>query len=306
MSTDDRWESIAADKVSVSTSVAERVHRRLDQLTRAERKPARLLLANYPIAGLDPLAEFARRAKVSHPTILRFIAKLGFSGYPPFQAALRDELKARLKSPLAKGRESEEIAPNPERQDFFGQFADAVCDNIRQSSAALPRGEFDAVLALLANAGHTIYVLGGRFTDSIATYLYMHLRVLRPQVHHVTGPPVSWSEYLLDMDRSSVLVVFDIRRYQDEVVHFAHEARQRGVNVVLITDQWLSPIASVARHVLAMRIEVPSSWDSVSAHMMLVEALIAAVNNEKWGQFSGRIRELEDLRANFGRHGASG
>lgn len=285
-------------------SVAERIHRRLDQLTRAERKPARVLLANYPLAGLDPLAEFAGRAGVSHPTILRFVAKLGFSGYPPFQATLRDELKARLKSPLAKRGPPEALPAGAGQQDFLSRFADAVCDNIRQSIAALPRAEFDAVLTLLADTGNTVYVLGGRFTDAIATYFYRHLRVLRARVQHVTGPPVSWSEYLLDMDRDAVLVVFDVRRYQDEVVQFAAEAAGRGACVLLVTDQWLSPIASAARHVLAMRIEVPSNWDSAGALTALAEALIAALSNRHWGRFETRIRELEGLRARVGGQGA--
>ena len=305
MSAHRKEEGSGDEKEADGLSVAERIHRRLDQLTRTERKPAGLLLANYPLAGIDPLAEFAQRAGVSHPTILRFIAKLGFSGYPAFQAALREELKARLKSPLAKRREHNDATAS-RRQDFFARFADAVCENIRQSTQALPRSEFEAVVPLLADSAKPLYILGGRFTDAIATYLYMHLRVLRPLVNRVTGPPVSWSEYLLDMDRSSVLVVFDIRRYQDEVIHFAREARERGACVVLITDQWLSPIASSAHHVLVMRVEVPSSWDSVSAHMVLVEALIAAVNDRNWARYETRIRELEDLRAHLGRYGDSG
>ena len=57
--------------------VAEQIHRELGRLTPSERKPARLLLGNYPVVGLEPLASFAQRAGVSHPSILRFIAKLG-------------------------------------------------------------------------------------------------------------------------------------------------------------------------------------------------------------------------------------
>jgi DNA-binding MurR/RpiR family transcriptional regulator len=57
--------------------VAEQIHRELGRLTPSERKPARLLLGHYPVVGLEPLASFAQRAGVSHPSILRFIAKLG-------------------------------------------------------------------------------------------------------------------------------------------------------------------------------------------------------------------------------------
>ena len=84
-------------------SIAEEIKQNLDRLTTTERKPARYLLANYPLAGLETVARFARRAGVSGPSVLRLIGKLGFSGYGEFQRTLREELEARLQSPLTKG-----------------------------------------------------------------------------------------------------------------------------------------------------------------------------------------------------------
>lgn len=278
-------------------SVAEQIHRNFGSLTATERKAARLLQANYPIVGLEPLAVFAQRAEVSHPSVLRFIAKLGYSGYPEFQAELRYELEARLKSPLAKRHVAQGELNNS--NSLLGRHAEAVCENIRQSAAALPRGEFEGALELLGDARNRVYLLGGRFTDSLANYVYMHLRVLRPHVEHVTGPPVSWSEYLLDMDQRAVLLVFDIRRYQQEVIRFANEAAERGASIILITDTWLSPIAARARHALSARIEAPSSWDSIVALGMLAEALIASLSERNWPHIEQRIRDLEDLRGHF-------
>lgn len=277
--------------------MAELIHRRLDRLTRSERAAARTLLAGYPMAGLEPLTGLAQRAGVSHPTVLRFIAKLGYSGYPEFQAVLRKELEARLKSPLNKGPSA--ASPARAGSDPLSSFAEAVCDNVRQSLAAVPRDEVDAVAALLAAPQNTIYLLGGRFTDAIALNTYMHLRVLHRRVLHVSGPPVAWSEYLVDMNRRSVLVVFDIRRYQNDVVTFARKACGRGARVVLVTDQWLSPIAAVAEHVFAARVEVPSCWDSSAALLTLMEALIARISERHWPKLRGRIEDLERLRAGF-------
>lgn len=287
------------DPAAGRDSVAERVHRRFERLTRGERKAARTLLARYPLAGLEPLAEFAGRTGVSHPTVLRFIAKLGYSGYAEFQASLRSELEARLRSPLAKahprtGAHERGIDPLP-------RFAERACANISQSLAALSPSTMESVVSLLADRANTIHLLGGRFTDAIALYAYMHLRVLRPGVLHVTGPPLSWCEYLLDMNRRTVVLAFDIRRYQDDVVIFAQEAASRGARVVLVTDQWLSPIAGVATHVLAVRIEVPSTWDSSAALLALVEAVIARLNDRTWPRLQGRIEELERLRTRFDR-----
>src|SRR5438445_6617052 len=90
-------------------SVGEVVRQRLDSLSPAERKLARVLLASYPIAGLESVARFAERAGVSPPTVTRFITKLGFRGYPEFQESLRHEVQARLSSPLMRYRD--ELAP---------------------------------------------------------------------------------------------------------------------------------------------------------------------------------------------------
>src|SRR5206468_4685364 len=82
--------------------IGELVRQRQADLSPAERKLARVLLASYPIAGLESVARFAERAGVSPPTVTRFITKLGFRGYPEFQEALRQEVQARLSSPLAR------------------------------------------------------------------------------------------------------------------------------------------------------------------------------------------------------------
>src|ERR1700746_331058 len=85
--------------------VGEGARHRLDSLSPAERRLARVLLASYPIAGLESVARFAERAGVSPPTVTRFITKLGFRGYPEFQENLRHEVQARLSSPLARYRD---------------------------------------------------------------------------------------------------------------------------------------------------------------------------------------------------------
>jgi DNA-binding MurR/RpiR family transcriptional regulator len=79
------------------------------------------------------------------------------------------------------------------------------------------------------------------------------------------------------------------------MLEFAASARERGARIVLITDQWISPIARIALHSLPLRIEAPSSWDSNIVPLFVAEALIAATVNTRWPQTQARIRELERL-----------
>ena len=213
------------DNEGNSRSVAARIRRRLGRLTPTERRPALALLANYPVAGLETVAQFAARAKVSGPTILRLIAKLGFDSYPDFQQALRDELELRLLTPLAKAPPE---PGHPSQGDFLSTYTRAIIENIETSIADLPRAEFEAAVALLADPRRRILLLGGRFTSSLAIHLYLHLRELRPRVQLVEGQTATWAEHLLDLGRNDVLVVFDIRRFQEDVVLFAREAAAGG------------------------------------------------------------------------------
>jgi DNA-binding MurR/RpiR family transcriptional regulator len=272
--------------------VAEAIRDRLQQLTASERRAARALLANYPMLGLETVAEFSARSGVSSPTILRFVGRLGFGTYADFQRRLREEVEAQLKSPLAK---AEPPAARGELRSHSA-FAASVCENIAETFRHMPAGEFEAVVALIADSKRPLHLLGGRFTDSIARYMAAHLRILRGDVGHIAGQPDNWRDQLIDFGRKDVLVLFDIRRYQEDLVAFAKAAADRQAAVVLLTDQWLSPIARFALHVLPARIQVPSAWDSSAALLAVAEALIAAVTARTWRLSQARIRALEQLR----------
>jgi DNA-binding MurR/RpiR family transcriptional regulator len=130
----------------------------------------------------------------------------------------------------------------------------------------------------------------------MALYTARHLRVIRPEVLLVEGQVETWRDQVIDFGKRDVLIVFDIRRYQDDVVQLAREAAERGATIVLFTDQWLSPISRIARHVIAARTAVPSNWDSNAAILAVVEALIAAATKSLWDLAKARMEALEILR----------
>ena len=141
-------------------TIAEAIRHRYGELTTTERKPAQTLLGNYPFAGLETVAKFAERAGVSGPTILRLVAKLGYSGYAGFQRELRDELQAQLQSPLTKRPETAGEAAG-RRPNFLESFGEAVSDNIRQTLDSVHQSEFDAVVELLGTkSGRSICLAG--------------------------------------------------------------------------------------------------------------------------------------------------
>ncbi|SUA88490.1 bifunctional glucokinase/RpiR family transcriptional regulator [Brucella intermedia] len=274
----------------VHASVAELINERIDTMPAGERSAAQTLIANYPILGLKTVAEFSALAGVSSPTILRFVNRLGFQNYPDFQARLQDELAAQLQSPHHR---NEQPGTGP---DTAYPAVEHTLENIRESFRHLGEKQLRQAVSALTDAKGNIYLIGGRFTDPIAQYMAAHLTIIRPHVFHLGGQESVWRDRLLDMGKRDVLVVFDIRRYQDSLLQLAEKARSRGVEVVLVTDQWLSPIARVARHVLAGRTAVPSAWDSSAALFVLAETVIREMTRMLEKDSAARIAELEGLR----------
>ncbi|MCA2012773.1 MurR/RpiR family transcriptional regulator [Pararhodobacter sp. CCB-MM2] len=271
-----------------------RLRAAMPDLTRAERQLATHMLGNYPVAVLGSVASVARGAGVSGPTVVRLVQKLGYSGYPEFQAQLREEVGEKLASPIAK---REKWAGDGARDHVLDSFATKVIENVSATLGQIDHASFDAVADLLADRDRRIAMLGGRLTHPVAEYLATTLRVTRGEVSLWSNLPNSWPPALLDMREGDVLVAFDIRRYEASVTHIVELARAQGAEVVLITDRWVSPAAAHAQHILPCHIEAPSAWDSIAALVMLSEALLAGVQNRSWDQTSDRLQRMESLYA---------
>lgn len=272
----------------MTTSISELIADRIDAMPAGERRAAQALVANYPMIGLETVADFSTQAGVSSPTILRFVARLGFQNYPDFQSALKDELAAQLQSPASRTTAVRVAGASP--------AVEATLDNIRETFRHIPERQIRDIVTLLADQRSKIFLLGGRFTDPVARYMSAHMTIIRPNVFHLDGQESNWRDRLIDMGKRDVLMIFDIRRYQDSLIRFAEKAHQRGVQIVLFTDQWLSPIARCARHVVAGRTAVPSAWDSSAALFVFAETLIGDLTARLEEDSTRRIREMEQLR----------
>lgn len=278
--------------VAATETIGERLQRSFDELTRAERQLANSILENYPVSGLGSITTVASNASVSTPTVVRMVRKLGFAGFPQFQAELRRELEAKIVNPIAKHDTWAENAPN---EHILNRFTEAVVDNIHQTLAQIDPADFDAACGLLSDPDRSVFVVGGRITRALSDYFYMHLQMIRRGVINIESRSNSWPHSLLDMSENDVLVLFDNRRYENSTIKLGELARERGVKIILFTDQWRSPVSRFADLCFSSRIVVPSAWDSSVMIMLLLETVIAEVQKQTWDGTRERIEALEDV-----------
>jgi len=287
-------EALRADRAG--EPISDRVRRDLRNYTAAERRVAQSLLSDYPVAGLETVARFARRAGTSGPTILRFVKRLGLKSYAEFQNRLRSEVQERLQGPLARYPSLRSWGEGGKVQERVGS---ALCRNIERAVRSVSPKEYAAITELVCDQRRKVFCLGGRFTQMLAAYFHHCLRELRPGVRLVQESSASWADYLLDVQRGDVLVVFDFRRYQRDVLEFATGAVTQGAVVVLITDIWNSPIAAQAAHVIGCPVEVPTAFDSAVGGLAMAEVVVAGAVERLGDRAKKRIETLEMLRRPF-------
>jgi DNA-binding MurR/RpiR family transcriptional regulator len=277
-------------------TIAEDVRDRLDEMSPSERSVARALFAAYPTAGLESLPQLAEAAKVTGPTVLRFVRKIGYDGYPDFQRALRREVQARMEGMLSLYDTRGAPASDHLLQTSSETFKRGLDETL---GAQALRTELPRVTSLLADAKRRAWFTGGRFSRLVAEYLCLLLRMLRPGCAMVGDAATMRALDALEIARNDVLVAFDYRRYQSDTIAVANLASERGAAVVVITDPWLSPAVESARHVLISSSASFSPIDSMLGGYALAEVIASEVLSALGDRGRERLARVESAQASM-------
>lgn len=245
----------------------------MERMSPAERKVARTVLDDYPGLGLASANSLARAAGTSAPTVLRMVSRLGLGGYAEFQQLLRAEITHDLNSPV---RRAEERRHDESRHGNLGSLTALRGGLVDRLTETVSDAEFASAADLLANRPSSVLISGGYFSRSVAEIMARQLDQIIPNVEFLADPLGYDIGKFHAANRRSVVVLFDVRRYQRAGQRIAALARKQRASLIVITDQGLSPCVEDATVVLPAPVDgIP--FDSFAALMVLAEALVEAV-----------------------------
>ena len=280
-----------ANSTDKQTEVADLFRDSWSEFTRTDRKIARVILANYPAAGLETLAELSLRASVSAPSIIRCVKKLGFAGYPEFQRTLHAELHHKISGPADVDPQRELAAHLPEH---VRARSARYLDDIAETIELLQAEELDSVVMSLADKSRNITLLGSISSGALAQTLYRGLMQIRPNCSLLSNDPLERSERLIDISKRDILVAFDHPVYDSNTASFASLAHERNAKVILFTDTNISPIADFAESVLCAAGGNTEHF-SIASTVCLVEIVVAEVRRAVGQHADVRKRKLLEI-----------
>ncbi|MFI9808387.1 MurR/RpiR family transcriptional regulator [Streptomyces sp. NPDC052301] len=257
------------------------------RLSPGQRRIAQYLIEHITEAAFLSITELADRVGVSQPSVTRFAAAVGFSGYP----ALRERLQAIALSSLAGGPAEENIA------NELQAAVDAEIQNLENLRRDFADPDRIIHVGRELSRSTPLTVLGLRISVSLAEYFAYAARRIHPDVRLVTrGGSVAYDALLQSGEAGGTWVLaFAMPRHSQETLQAVRVARGAGLKVALVTDLALGPVADEADVVFATGTGSRMVFDSYAAPGVLAAALLQAMTDADPERTQARLEKYEQL-----------
>ena len=269
--------------------ILEQISATYKTLTPRQRKVAEYLFHNLDQAILLNSTQIAAKAEVSQATVTRFITGLGFSGFPKFKRAIGRKILADFSTST---RLVESAKTLEGRDSLFTDILKGDIENIGTLSSQISEESFEEAVEKLCTA-RNLYILGLRSSYALAFYLAFDLRFFLSSVRLIDLGVGDIPERLRDAGPQDVLVVISFKRYTRESVRITQKVRKKGAFILGITNSELSPIAQLSDMVLIAETRIPAYFESFTAPMSLLNALITAIAIKERKKALPALNDLE-------------
>lgn len=252
--------------------ILSQIKRARDGLSPAERRVADHVLAHPRAALGDPIAEIARAAQVSQPTVIRFCRSLGCEGLSDFKLRLASGLSATV--PITHTQVTGEDSMLELGVKVLGNTASSILALREQ----LNRETLATAIELLAGAERIEFFAVGHYGVVAHDAQFKFLRFGVPCGSHtdVRMQPLAASV----LKPGEVVVVISSSGRIDDLLAVVDTARERGATVLAITASQ-SPLARkadvalIVDHVEDVATHVPMV--SRILHLLLIDILAVGV-----------------------------
>ena len=268
----------------------------MDDFSKGQKRIANYILSNYDKAAFMTACRLGQIAQVSESTVVRFASQLGYDGYPAMQKALQELIRGKLTSIQRIEASGHQINGS----DIAGSVMQRDMETIRNTIERMDRTEFDLAVEKLMGAKH-IYLLSVRSSSFLSGYLNFYFHLIFENVTLVQSSAAGEIfDQMLRIGPGDVLLGISFPRYSKMAVNAVRFARDRGADVIAVTDSKMSPLYKMASASLLVSSDMISFVDSMAAPVSLLNALIMAVGQQKSAETSENFSELERVWSRYG------
>lgn len=263
-------------------------------LTQTEKAIADFLFDNYDNLAFLTISDFATRSKTSEASVIRFLRRLGFSGYSEFKQVLQGDFIGRNAEALTPGQKYRSENGNLRLSDLANRIVLQAIENLYHTFEQMDsEGTSIKEVSHLLARSNRVYVGGFRGPHCCASYLAQRLNLLRGNVVLLENSTADAIERIADCTEGDCVVVFTFPRYSTIGGSMLEIAKGKGATTVLVTDSVSCPFSRHADHLFSVAVESAGFSNSYVAPMALADALIMSVQKQTAGASEQRLDLIE-------------
>ena len=210
-------------------------------LSKAEKKVADYILKEKGKIIYQTLLEISQNIDVGEATIIRFVRKIGFSGFQDLKFEIAKE----------NNTDNENIDNKSEYNNYENYIeanAERIVQTITNTKATLVQDNLNLAIKMITDAKRVLFygVGSSGFTANEAQVRFMRLGIVGNSVID----PHFQSMYSSISNNKDVIIVFSISGYTKDIIEAVKIAKEENTKVIAITSYILSPVAQLADCVL--------------------------------------------------------
>jgi len=260
------------------------------KLSKGQKLIAKYIMDDYDKAAFMTAAKLGETVGVSESTVVRFADTLGYDGYRELQNELQEVIKNKLTT-VQRISLAEDYS---DKENLLEKVFKKDMENINKTIDEIDCEVFQKAVDTILKS-EKVYVLGLRSSSFLAGYLGFYLNFIMDNVTVVTAGPSDIFEQLLKVTDKDVVIGISYPRYSTRTLEALKYVKEKGSNIIGITDSLISPAAQISDITLIASSNMVSFVDSLVAPMSLINGLAIAVGMEKKDDITRHFKELEDI-----------
>ncbi len=266
----------------------------INQMTKSEYRVATFFLGNPNDFAFETLDAIAEKINTSTTSVIRFCRKLGFSGYKPFQDAVRSCFKYELTLPDKFKR----TVKTDTKDAQLSQTVRNAISCIEQTFSNLSSAKiYDAVNTV--TKAKRVFCFGLKESFALAHYAYTRFLTVRNNVFMLSAGQGGEIESVLSLGEGDVCIFFLFHRYTKQSPQILELLKKQGASVILITSPPYDEIEDNASILLPCFVDINGIKNSAVSPICIIDHLCNAVVVESGDKTLGYMKQSEALFKEF-------
>lgn len=265
------------------------------KMSKGHKAIANYIKENYDEAVFMTAAKIGEELGISESTVVRFATKIGYKGFPEFQAALADWVKNQLNSVSKVGAKYGRSS----QSEILISVLTGDIERIQDTMGQIDPESFERAADEILSA-RNVYVIGLRSCEPLAGFLAFYLNMVRGNVFLLNTTSVSETfEQMIRVNENDCVIGISFPRYSMRTLKAMEFARDRNARVISITDNEYSPMRMYSSCTLFARSDMVSIVDSLVAPLSVINALVVALCLKAPEAVKDNLELLEETWSNY-------